>query len=110
MLLVLRTPKVVTAQHCWGGTGAYWGRSLCSLTRWRWMLLVLRTPKVVTAQHCWGYWGLLRALALLAYWVALDAVGFANSEGGHGATLLGVLGLTGGARFARLLGGSGCCC
>ena len=39
------------------------------------MLLVLRTPKVVTAQHCWG-----------------------------------VLGLTGGARFARLLGSAGCCC
>ena len=35
------------------------------------MLLVLRTPKVVTAQHCWG---LLGALALLAYWGALDAV------------------------------------
>ena len=39
------------------------------------MLSVLRTPKVVTAQHCWG-----------------------------------LLGLTGDARFARLLGGAGCCC
>ena len=66
MLSVLRTPKVVTAQHCW---------ELLGLTGWRWMLLVLRTPKVVTAQYCWE-----------------------------------LLGLTEGARFARLLGGAGCCC
>ena len=38
------------------------------------MLLVLRTPTLITAQHPWGLLGLLGALALLAYWGALDAI------------------------------------
>ena len=40
-----------------------------------------------------GYWG--RTFG--AYWGALDAVGWENSEGYYGATLLGLLGVTGGA-------------
>ena len=83
------------------------------------MLSVLRTPKVVTAQHCWGLLGagvppLLGALALLAYWVALDAVGWGDSYRYHGATLLGLLGAGVppllGAHLRCLLGSAGCCC